>query len=237
MNNKEFIKTEYYKHWKKKNNETSEDDYFKLIFQLFDQLNINSAFEVAIGDGKPFANYLSKQFIVNGIDLSEDLVVLANNNKNIKASYGDAEERYKDNYDLVYCLRSLLLIKKWKKVLENMITSSNKYIIFDVLNGDNKNIIYDEIEFRHTLIGKIYVGFKNTVKYLLNLVSTEEKYFMQPLIPIENYHFHEEIVKFINDNFNEDIEIEYYGIVTQLKNQIDNEKDYRIIYKLTKKDN
>lgn len=201
MNRKEFIKKEYYKHWEKKNNETTEDDYFNLIFKLFDSLDIASAFEVAIGDGKPFAKQLAQRFKVNGIDLSQDLVNIANTNDNIQAKYGDAEESYNNKYDLIYCLRSFWYFDNWKKVLRNMIETSNKYIIFDVLNGDNKEFVFDEINFRHTFLGKIFVAFKNFTKGLINLITFNQKYFMQPLIPLESYHLHNDIVEFINKNF------------------------------------
>ena len=237
MNKKKFIKNTYYKAWEAKNKTETEDDYYSLIFNLFNTLEITNAFEVAIGDGKPFAQKLSEKIIVDGIDLSDQLVMIANQNKNINATYGDAEIYEIGNYDLIYCLRSFWYFDQWKIVLRNIIKSSKKYVIFDVLNGENKVLIYDEINFRHTLIGKLYVAFKNTIKYILNITLSKPKYYMQTLTPIESYHIHDEIVRYINQLVGEDkIQIEFFGIVTQTKNYIDNEKDYRIIYKLTKKE-
>lgn len=236
MDKKNFIKNTYYKSWETKNKTATEDDYYSLIFDLFNTLEIKNAFEVAIGDGKPFAQKLSEKIIVDGIDLSDQLVAIANQNDNINAYYGDAETYQIGDYDLIYCLRSFWYFDQWKMVLENMLKASKKYVIFDVLNGENKVLIYDEINFRHTLPGKFYVAFKNTIKYILNVTLSKQKYYMQTLTPIESYHMHDEIVNYINETGECNIQIEFFGIVTQTKNDIDNEKDYRIIYKLTKKE-
>lgn len=201
---------------------------------MFDTIDIQNAFEVAIGDGKPFANKLSHSVAIDGIDLSQNLIDIANLNKNINAKYANAEKPYEGKYDLVYCLRSFWYFEDWERVLLNMINSSNKYVIFDILNGNNKKLIFDEVNFRYTLFGKVYVAVKNTIKFFLNLFYRKQKYFLQPLIPIENYHFHKDIVEFINKRWENNIKIEFYGINSQNKNEVDNGKDYRIIYKLTK---
>jgi hypothetical protein len=232
MNRKDFIKKHYYKSWQTKNKNQKEEEYFNLIFRLLQNLNIDSAFEVAIGDGEPFAKKIAEHTPVEGIDLSTHLVDMANRNEGINASYGDAETFKIESYDLIYCLRSFWYFDKWKAVLKSMIIPANKYILFDILNGDNKDIIFNEISFRRTLFGKLYVAFKNTIKLCINLLSFKQRYFMQTLTPLENYHFHHEIIDFIKNSA--DINIDYYGIVTRTKNQIDNDKDYRIIYILTK---
>lgn len=129
-----------------------------------------NAFELAIGNGFPFADNLASSGIdVAGCDISEDLVA------ELKATFpairafvgGYADSRCVEKFDVVYCFRSSWHFPDIDCAIDFMlnIAKPNGVIIIDIMNSEstwNKNMIM-----RKNILFPVTI-LKNLAKYFLN---------------------------------------------------------------------
>lgn len=129
-----------------------------------------NVFELAIGNGFPFAENLASSGIdVAGCDISEELV------DELKATFpairafvgGYADSSCVEKFDIVYCFRSSWHFPDIDRAIDFMlkIVKPKGVIIIDIMNSEstwNKNMIM-----RKNILFSVTI-LKNLVKYLLN---------------------------------------------------------------------
>lgn len=131
--------------WKKSSVEYGVDDFVKTEMDYLMAEKPQTAFEVGIGTGYPFAIALKNSGVkVSGCDISAKEVELAKDNlegleEEPNIYVGDlCDIDVYEKFDVVYCLRVSWYISKFEQRLEKMIELLNPggLLVFDFMNID-----------------------------------------------------------------------------------------------------
>jgi len=141
------------KTYSNKNEFDKYESFFKLkeaIDYIKSDDNPTTLLDVGCGAGWQ-AVYLNKKGLLNnlkytGADLSNDMCILA------KQNYKDGEyysidiikEKIKEKYDIVMESAVLELVHDWEFALRNMMTASNKWLVFHRLFFTEKEMKYEQ---------------------------------------------------------------------------------------------
>lgn len=159
-------------YWSRASRAYGMDSYSAGLLKLIEERSPKTAFELAIGNGYPFAGTLSSKGIeVSGCDISAELVAeLKKDYPAVHAcvgSYDDDAVGGDARYDLVYCLRSTWYFPDLRRALEFMLrkTAPGGTLVLDIMNSESR--------WNRRLLARKYLLFpvtiaKNAVKRLWN---------------------------------------------------------------------
>ncbi|MGE5466093.1 MAG: class I SAM-dependent methyltransferase [Ignavibacteria bacterium] len=166
----------YPDYWSRKSREYGLDGYCQGLIALVESQRPATAFELAIGNGFPFAeNLLKRGIAISGCDISESLIEEldrcypeANGHVGGYEDLAALDAVVKERHDVVYCFRSSWYFPDIARAIAFMLhfAKPEGVIMFDIMNADspsNQWMVRDKyLFFPVTLL-------KNAVKAVLNL--------------------------------------------------------------------
>lgn len=177
--NEKFYKESYGDYWVKAVKKYGIGQYERGILRMLKKCSPQNAFEIGIGTGWPFAEYLSKYGAsVSGCDISKRVI------KELKKKYpsfhvyvGEFEQQ-ECKFDLLYCIRSSWYMDDFKTVLQMMIDSlkDGGFLIFDIMDKNSPYYLYNRLyESRPNTLDELYRKYiirEKSIKYpVLNFYS------------------------------------------------------------------
>lgn len=162
--------------WFKEVERYGKNPYVLGVLNLIEQTHPRRVFDVACGNGFPFASsLLEKNIEVHGCDLSLPLLQeAARLYPALRWHHTDYEHIVEktggEQYDVVYCLRSTWYFPDITRALENIlkITKPGGTVIFDIMNSESPDISNGIRVLRKK---KYRTFFKNAVKFFLNKIA------------------------------------------------------------------
>lgn len=162
----------YPEYWSRASRKYGQDAYCAGLLALIKKFSPRDVFELAIGNGFPFAESLVKENIkVTGCDISEHLIAeLKESLPEVHAfvgGYADPKISQLSEFDLVYCFRSTWHFPDIDTAIDFMlrVAKPNGIVLFDIMNADSEwnrhFVMRKNILFPVTLL-------KNSIKYVLN---------------------------------------------------------------------
>lgn len=168
-------KNVYPKYWSRASKAYGIDAYCRGLIRLVQSHSPRTVFELAIGNGFPFAGTFSSSGIeVAGCDISADLLAeLRKDYPRVQAELGGYENAHifpGRTFDLVYCFRSTWHFPDLEAAIEFMLgkASSSGTVIFDIMNSESP---WSRRESRKKLLLFPVTIVKNILKTILNWLT------------------------------------------------------------------